>query len=234
MISTQLSTNAFEQGFMAVELLNVEGPADTDLPTIVMGDFNLDVDGPFSADDVLVDAGFTDAWTATHPGEPGYTCCQAEFLLNDPSTLSARWDVVLSRNGLLAVDAEIVGEEPADRTPSGLWPSDHAGLVVTFAPELPILPGDFNRDGAVDAADYVHWRKNDGTQTGYDTWRANFGAAAGSGTGSVIAADGPAAVPEQATLQLVAAAALAAAHWLRPRHSRRTWSKMLDARFATS
>ena len=37
------------------------------------------------------------------------------------------------------------------------------------------LPGDFNNDGTVDAADYVVWRKNDGTQTGYDGWRANFG-----------------------------------------------------------
>jgi hypothetical protein len=36
-------------------------------------------------------------------------------------------------------------------------------------------PGDFNNDLIVDAADYVLWRKNDGTQAGYDTWRANFG-----------------------------------------------------------
>jgi len=33
---------------------------------------------------------------------------------------------------------------------------------------------------AVDAADYALWRKNDGTQNGYNTWRANFGRTAGN------------------------------------------------------
>jgi hypothetical protein len=47
-----------------------------------------------------------------------------------------------------------------------------------------LLPGDFNFDGIVDAADYVVWRMNDGTQAEYDVWRANFGAMAGSGTGA--------------------------------------------------
>jgi hypothetical protein len=39
----------------------------------------------------------------------------------------------------------------------------------------PELHGDYNDDGKVDAADYVVWRKNDGTQSDYDMWRANFG-----------------------------------------------------------
>jgi len=30
------------------------------------------------------------------------------------------------------VDATIVGGDPANRLPSGLWPSDHAGVVVTL------------------------------------------------------------------------------------------------------
>jgi hypothetical protein len=47
-------------------------------------------------------------------------------------------------------------------------------------------PGDFNGDGSVNAADYVVWRKNDGSQAGYDEWRANFGSTSGSGNlGSV-------------------------------------------------
>ena len=45
------------------------------------------------------------------------------------------------------------------------------------------LPGDYNADGSVDAADYVVWRKNDGTPSGYDTWRANFGRPPSSGIG---------------------------------------------------
>ena len=71
---------------------------------------------------------------------------------------------------------------------------------------LPILPGDHNDDGKVDAADYIVWRKNQGTRntlpndpnggtigaTQYNTWRANFGEMAGSG--SVATAN--ATVPE--------------------------------------
>ncbi len=55
------------------------------------------------------------------------------------------------------------------------------------------LPGDFNQDGHVDAADYVAWRQGLGTtytQADYDVWRAHFGNASqiivntGSGAGS--------------------------------------------------
>jgi hypothetical protein len=49
----------------------------------------------------------------------------------------------------------------------------------------PTVPGDYNSNGIVDAADYVLWRKS-GTQTGYQTWRANFGTTT-SGSGSQIA-----------------------------------------------
>jgi sugar lactone lactonase YvrE len=45
---------------------------------------------------------------------------------------------------------------------------------------VPTLPGDYNGDGSVDAADYVLWRKTDGTLGGFDTWRTHFGQAAGS------------------------------------------------------
>jgi hypothetical protein len=65
-----------------------------------------------------------------------------------------------------------------------------------FSP--PVLPGDHNRDGKVDAADYVLWRKNPdnfgGTPDGYDAWRANFGAPGGLGAAS--------SVPEPATALL--------------------------------
>jgi hypothetical protein len=56
------------------------------------------------------------------------------------------------------------------------------GIFVSSA--VAYLPGDLNDDGTVDAADYVVWRKNDGTPTGYDTWRANFGRTLFTGMGS--------------------------------------------------
>jgi hypothetical protein len=48
----------------------------------------------------------------------------------------------------------------------------------------PMLTGDYNQDGSVDAADYVLWRKNDGSQFGYNAWRTNFDAG-GGGTASL-------------------------------------------------
>jgi hypothetical protein len=63
------------------------------------------------------------------------------------------------------------------------------------------LPGDFNDDGIVDAADYITWRKTDGTTQGYNTWRANFGNSL-SGSGSTKADLDDAAVPEPSLLAL--------------------------------
>jgi hypothetical protein len=54
--------------------------------------------------------------------------------------------------------------------------------TITLVPAT--VPGDYNQNGTVDAADYVMWRKNDGTQAGYDVWRANFGATAAVGAAS--------------------------------------------------
>jgi hypothetical protein len=70
------------------------------------------------------------------------------------------------------------------------------------------LAGDHNNDGSVDASDYVVWRKTDGTQAGYDTWRANFGRSGGSGSGaaagrSAAVAGAPgSAVPEPSAIVL--------------------------------
>ncbi|MCI0331975.1 MAG: PEP-CTERM sorting domain-containing protein [Planctomycetes bacterium] len=70
---------------------------------------------------------------------------------------------------------------------------------------LSALPGDYNGDGTVDAADYVVWRKNDGTPAGYDTWRAHFGETAGAGGTSGLAEASPAraGVPEPGSIVLL-------------------------------
>ena len=90
---------------------------------------------------------------------------------------------------------------------------------------VPGVPGDYNNDGVVNAADYTVWRDNLGAPAGtlqndidggaigpaqYATWKANFGTALGSGS---LASN--AAVPEPASLILpIAAAALC----VRPRN----------------
>jgi hypothetical protein len=79
----------------------------------------------------------------------------------------------------------------------GATASNAPDAAVFFDVNISVsLPGDFNFDGSVDAADYVVWRKTDGSQAGYNLWRANFGrVASGSGTAESSAA----AVPEPAT-----------------------------------
>ena len=58
------------------------------------------------------------------------------------------------------------------------------GHFSTYSVVAVTLAGDYNLDGIVDAADYILWRKTDGTQEGYDRWRANFGRSAGGGNGA--------------------------------------------------
>jgi hypothetical protein len=63
-------------------------------------------------------------------------------------------------------------------------------------PFVDTLPGDFNTDGVVDAADYVAWRNGAANPTDYNTWRANFGA--GASAAGLSSASSAAAVPEPA------------------------------------
>jgi hypothetical protein len=87
------------------------------------------------------------------------------------------------------------------------------------------LPGDYNDDGEVDAADYIVWRKNVGTTialandavrgtigpTHYDQWQVNFGnAAISASTSSASISYGSATVPEPSIMALIFAAVLSA------------------------
>jgi endonuclease/exonuclease/phosphatase family metal-dependent hydrolase len=134
-INTHLETYDNEvQGLQGEEILN--GAAKTDLPVILLGDFNSRAHGigtPTYGN--LIGAGFKDAWSVTHPNEPGYTFGHLPDLSNTTTDgyLTERIDLVLFRGGLSVLDADVVGEELSARTPSGLWPSDHAGVVATLS-----------------------------------------------------------------------------------------------------
>jgi autotransporter-associated beta strand protein len=69
------------------------------------------------------------------------------------------------------------------------------------------LLGDYNGNNAVDAADYLVWRKSYSSNTAmYTAWRANFGQ---TGSGSGAGGSSLAGVPEPASWCLLLAAMLA-------------------------
>jgi probable HAF family extracellular repeat protein len=99
-------------------------------------------------------------------------------------------------------------------TGQGLIGDEYHAYLLT-----PVLaPGDFNHDGAVDAADYVVWRKTDGTPPGFNLWRNNFGQSTGSG-GNAAIEPADSSVPEPAALSLLFAAVIGFS-LVRPRNTR--------------
>jgi hypothetical protein len=121
-------------------------------PIILMGDFNsAPVEGSDDTYNLITgtgpgEGGFVDIWRRGRNGRTskGLTCCQDEFLLNSPSELYEHVDHIFLRNGLRDMPfnlvgpavVNIVGDKEKDKTVSGLWPSDHAGVEATM-----IVPG---------------------------------------------------------------------------------------------
>jgi hypothetical protein len=80
--------------------------------------------------------GFTDEWLRWAPAEQGWTSGLSE-LVNDPTSedFDHRIDMVFGRTASgapLGVDrGEVTGNDVGDRdAATGLWPSDHAGVVL--------------------------------------------------------------------------------------------------------
>jgi endonuclease/exonuclease/phosphatase family metal-dependent hydrolase len=103
-------------------------------PVIIAGDLNLE---PQSAEHgQLTAAGFVDLWTRRlGPPLGGNTCCQSDPALRNPTpTFVKRIDYVLARPAggykVGPVRFSLFGDDPSERTVTGMWPSDHAGLLV--------------------------------------------------------------------------------------------------------
>ena len=119
----------------AAELAGLIG--DSKMPVLLTGDFNSDGSAtpPWPAYAFLTtDARLKDAWRIAHPKAPGLTWGQSPDLLNPFPSLTQRIDFVFFRGSFRVLDADVVGDKRGDRASTGLWPSDHAGLVVTFVP----------------------------------------------------------------------------------------------------
>ena len=109
----------------------------------MLGDFNSSYD-----DDVFIHeaygpivppywqaiyGGYADSWLLQgDPGE-GYTSGFDELVSDPAAELTTRIDLIFVDRKKLKienVDVDVVGDELEDRTPSGFWPSDHAGVVA--------------------------------------------------------------------------------------------------------
>jgi T5SS/PEP-CTERM-associated repeat protein len=108
-------------------------------------------------------------------------------------TAGDSFEIITATGGLTGTFAnELLPDLGASLEWDVVYDSDSVTLQVS-----PVLFGDYNDDGAVDAADYVMWRKLEGTSTvmandpnplpidgdQYSTWRRNYGEG-GSGAGS--------------------------------------------------
>jgi hypothetical protein len=138
------------QSAQAAELKALIDAVSGGTSVILAGDFNSTPDDPLFPDPVFgpfarpvrqfaegVDlvnvpspgGPYLDTWLL-RPGRPaGFTCCN-EDLGSREFFVRERKDLVFSRDLPLAVKANVLGTDPVDRTTSGLWPSDHAGVWV--------------------------------------------------------------------------------------------------------
>jgi hypothetical protein len=71
------------------------------------------------------------------------------------------------------------------QNPTNTYTVVFSNVTYTGGTAAPVISGDHNADGVLDAADYVAWRKDPanfgGDPGGYDAWVAQFGSAPGSG-----------------------------------------------------
>lgn len=141
---------SFYQAAQAAELIGIlqtTTPADKTL--LLIGDINSSLDHPeipgplplpvpFDKGIVppymqFIEAGFTDTWLIRHEDKTGFTCCQAENLLNKRSDLYERIDFIFSREKPAMVQGiRVVGVRQPDKTGwpfnPKLWPSDHGAV----------------------------------------------------------------------------------------------------------
>lgn len=127
----------------AQELIAPDGPIGSAIDDVILvGDINSGPELPVAANRLAFQAlaafGLVDTWRVLYPDVqefPGYTAGFSE-LLNDPleGALEHRIDHVMTLGDVGIVRSRIYGTDPDNRTASGMWPSDHAGVMATLTP----------------------------------------------------------------------------------------------------
>lgn len=115
----------------AKELFAPGGPLDTDKQVILAGDLNSGTEARHNihgtdqlAFAALLGFGMTDNGAVQ-------SCCYSD-LFDPTQVFDHTVDHVLTKPALETKNAFVTGNDPAERTPSGLWPSDHGGVVSTL------------------------------------------------------------------------------------------------------
>ncbi len=110
------------------------------MPVILAGDFNSQA--PYGETYRMVTTAnkYTDAWMRNECDDnpDGFTYGHDADLLNEEPAFWERIDFIFVKNRLPGQRGPVfgpfygtvVGDEVQDKTPSGLWPSDHGGVVV--------------------------------------------------------------------------------------------------------
>lgn len=138
-VSTHLeSVNPFTRAAQAAELVgSPTSPLNTTTGTIVLvGDLNAEVGvepfpGLTDAADIVLAAGFADAWLVAGSG-PGFTFGHdANLAVPGDGLDESRIDFVMYRGATVA-EAVAVVDTALPLVPRPLWPSDHGGVVATL------------------------------------------------------------------------------------------------------
>jgi endonuclease/exonuclease/phosphatase family metal-dependent hydrolase len=151
-VTTHLEEPLAELGLQGIQAAQaaelITALEDETLPVIAAGDFNSAPTDPFVPPYVqFVAAGYDDMWQRSPWGQhdAGLTCCQDEELFNDASAFDRRIDHILLKAPVQFLPAQavgptmtfVVGDREQDKTSSGLWPSDHAGVVARLRVPVP-------------------------------------------------------------------------------------------------
>jgi hypothetical protein len=115
----------------AEELFAAGGPLDTDRQVILVGDINSGTEERHNihgtdqlAFQALLDFGMNDNGAVQ-------SCCYSD-LFDETQVFDHTVDHVLTKPALETQSAFVTGNDPSQITPSGLWPSDHGGVVSTL------------------------------------------------------------------------------------------------------
>jgi endonuclease/exonuclease/phosphatase family metal-dependent hydrolase len=119
----------------AKELIAKGGPTRVGTPVVLTGDLNSDSKGrggnAAAAYKAVTGFKFRDTWIKANGKAEGLSCCRAADLTDPSDPYDSRIDYVLTRGKVATRASKLLGSKLSDRI-SGLWPSDHAGLVSSL------------------------------------------------------------------------------------------------------